>query len=104
MNTNQFTELSHLTFNVGKMALKSEQKITMNSQVFLLNENILETILEVNKHLSVAQVSSQNEIPKEITVFNQKHAFNTETVSASNFKLVFLGIKNKILKYSESQS
>ena len=66
MNTNQFTELNHLTFNVGKMALKQEQKITMNSQVYLLNENILETILQVNKHLSVAQVSNQNEIPKEI--------------------------------------
>ncbi len=66
MNTNQFTELNLLTFNVGKIAFKPEKKITLNAEVYSLNENILDTILQVNKHLSVAEISSKNDLPKEI--------------------------------------
>ncbi len=66
MNMYTLTELNQLAFNMGKLALKTENQPAANQRAILLNENILETVLHVNKHLSLASVSTKDDLPTEI--------------------------------------
>lgn len=66
MNTNQITDINNVGLNIGLLAIQQENQNGETDITYNLGVNILETALQVNKHLAIAEVSGKQEISKEI--------------------------------------
>lgn len=66
MNTNQIADINNVGLNIGLLAIQQENQNGETDITYNLGVNILETALQVNKHLAIAEVSGRQEISKEI--------------------------------------
>ena len=66
MNTNHIADINNVGLNIGLLAIQHENQNGENNLTYNLGVNILETALNVNKHLAIAEVSRKQEISNEI--------------------------------------
>lgn len=103
MNTNHITEIHNVGLNIGLLAIQKENQNGESELSYNLGINILETAMQVNKHLAIAEVSGKNEISKEILRAYVKcnrlmafiiHAYQKAEISRQQFLHFEIELKN----------
>jgi hypothetical protein len=103
MNTNNIADINNVGLNIGLLAIQQENPNGGNDVSYNLGVNILETALQVNKHLALAEVSGKSEISKEILRAYVKcnrlmafmiHAYQKAEISRQQFLHFEIELKN----------
>lgn len=103
MNTNHIADIHNVGLNIGLLAIQKENQNGESELSYNLGVNILETAMQVNKHLAIAEVSGKNEISKEILRAYVKcnrlmafiiHAYQKAEISRQQFLHFEIELKN----------
>jgi len=103
MNRNHIADIKNVGLNIGLLAIQQENQNGENNLTYNFGVNILETALQVNKHLAIAEVSGKQEISTEILKAYVKcnrlmafilHSYQKAEISRQQFLHYEIELKN----------